>query len=120
MKNTLVKSEPFEEVVIMESTKFSTIDELARFVNISAGGKPTGMYWANGIAFIYYPIPTTTEIAAKTVIEEKKVYWSFVSYAPLPQYRSVIETKERIIVPLINMSNSQLFQKVAEWLKDQS
>jgi len=51
-------------------------------------------------------------------VEEKIVYWTFVSYALMPQYRSVIETKERIIVPVVDMSTSDLFQKVSMWLKN--
>ncbi len=119
MEDLTIKSEPFKEIVIMEHTRFPTIDDLARFANISAGGKTTGVYWANGVAFVYYPLPTTTETAAKALIEEKRVYWAFVSYALMPEYRPLIETKERIIVPVIDMSTSPLFQKVAQWLKEQ-
>jgi len=119
MENLTIKSEPFKEIVIIECTRFPTIDDLARFANIAAGGKTTGVYWANGVTFVYYPLPTTTEIAAKALIEEKKVYWAFVSYALMPEYRPLIETKERIMVPVINMSTSPLFQKVAQWLKKQ-
>lgn len=115
----VVRYEPFKEVVIMECTKFSTPDDLARFANVAAGGKPTGLYWAGGVAFVYYPLPTTTEIAAKALIEEKRVYWAFLSYTLMPEYRSIIETKERIMVPVIDMSPSSLFQKVARWLKEQ-
>ena len=119
MEDLAIKSEPFKEIVIIEHTRFPTIDDLARFANIAAGGKTTGVYWANGVTFVYYPLPTTTEIAAKALIEEKKVYWAFVSYALMPEYRPLIETKERIMVPVIDMSPSPLFQKVAQWLKKQ-
>jgi hypothetical protein len=119
MEGTIIKSEPFKEIIIMEHTRFPTIDDLARFANIAAGGKTTGVYWANGVAFIYYPLPTATEIAAKALIEEKRVYWAFVSYALMPEFRPLIETKERIMVPVIDMSTSPVFQKVAEWLKEQ-
>lgn len=120
MKDVMVRSEPIREIVIMEQTRFPSPDDLARFANISAGGKTAGIYWANGVMFIYYPLPTTTEVAAKAIIEEKKVYWAFVSYALMPEYRPLIETKEKIIVPVINMSTSPLFRKVAQWLMQQS
>jgi hypothetical protein len=113
-----VTYEPFKKVAILECTKFPTPDDLARFANIAAGGKTTGIYWAEGVTFIYFPVPTTTETAAKSLIEEKKVYWAFVSYALMPMYRPLIETKEKIIVPVLNMSTSRLFQKVAQWLKE--
>jgi len=119
MGSLAIKSEPFKEIAIMEHTRFPTIDDLARFANIAAGGKTTGVYWANGVVFVYYPLPTTTEIAAKALIEEKRIYWAFVSYALMPEYRPLIETKERIMVPVINMSASPLFQKVAQWLREQ-
>jgi len=112
-----ISHEPFQKIAIMECTKFPTPDDLARFANIAAGGKPTGIYWAEGVAFIYFPVPTTTETATKSLIEEKKVYWAFVSYALMPLYHPLIETKEKIIVPVINMSSSPLFQKVAQWLE---
>ena len=119
MEDPAIIGESFKEIVIMERTHFKTVDDLARFANIAVGGKTTGLYWANGVIFIYYPLPTTTEIAAKALIEEKKVFWAFVSYALMPQYRPIIETKERIMVPVIDMSTSNLFKKVADWLKEQ-
>ena len=119
MEGPVVKGESFKEIIVLEHTRFNTIDDLARFANIAVGGKTTGVYWANGVVFIYYPLPTTTEAAAKALIEEKKVFWAFLSYAHMPEYKPIIETKERIMVPVIDMTTSPLFQKVAQWLKDQ-
>jgi len=113
-----IKYEPFKEIAIMEYVRFPTPDDLARFLNVAAGGKPTGVYWVRGVAFFYYSMPTSTEAATKALIEEKKVYWAFVSYALMPQYRPIIETKEKIMVPVIDMTSSALFQRVAEWLKE--
>ena len=119
MEGPTIRSESFKEIVIFERTLFKTVDDLARFTSIAVGGKTTGVYWANGVVFIYYPLPTSTEIAAKALIEEKKVYWAFVSYAFMPQYKLIIETKERIMVPVIDMTTSNLFRKVDNWLKEQ-
>lgn len=110
--------EPFKEIVIMEYMRFKTPDELARFLNVAAGGKPTGVYWANGVSFFYYPMSSNTEFATKVLIEEKKVYWAFVGYAVMPEYRPIIETKEKIMVPVIDVNSSPLFQKAAQWLKE--
>jgi len=114
---SVIRYEPFKEVVIMECNRFPTPDDLARFASVASGGKPTGIYWAGGVAFVYYPVPVTTETATKALIEEKRVYWAFVSYALMPEYQPKIETKEKIIVPVIDISTSPLFQKVARWLK---
>jgi len=113
-----ISYEPFKEIVVMEYMRFKTPDELARFLNVAAGGKPSGVYWANGVSFFYYPMSSTTEVATKVLLAEKKVYWAFVGFALMPEYRSIIETKEKIMVPVIDVSSSPLFQKAAQWLKD--
>jgi hypothetical protein len=114
-----VKYEPFKEIVIMERNFFSTPDDLARFTSVIAGGKLAGLYWAEGVVFLYFPLPASTETAAKELIEDKRVYWTFVGYSLMPKYQSTIETKEKMIVPVIDMSSNSTFRKVAGWLKEQ-
>jgi len=118
-KGVAIKYEPFKEIVIMERTKFPTPDDLARFTNIIAGGKTAGLYWTDGIAFLYFPLSVNTELTARALIEEGRVYWAFLSYAFMPEFKPLIETKEKMQVPVLNMSTNPLFQKVAEWLKKQ-
>ena len=119
-KAVTIKYEPFKEVVVMERTKFPTPDDLARFTNIIAGGKTAGLYWTDGVAFLYFPLSINTELTAKALIEERKVYWAFLSFAIMPEFKPLIETKEKMQVPVLNMSTNPLFQKVAEWLKKQA
>ncbi len=119
MEGPTIRDLSFKEIVVMERLHFNTPEDLARFATIAVGGKPTGVYWANGIAFVYYPLATSTEIATEALINEQKVYWAFVSYAPMPKYQPMIETKERIMIPVMDMSSSNLFNSVAQWLKEQ-
>ncbi len=114
-----ISYEPFRQVVVMEYMRFKSPDDLARFLNVAAGGKPTGIYWANGVAFFYYPLASNTELATRALIEEKKVYWAFAGFAVMPEYRSIIETKEKIMMPIVDLSPSPLFFKATEWLKKQ-
>jgi len=114
-----VKFEPFKEIVVMERNFFSTPDDIARFTSVVAGGKLAGLYWAEGVVFLYFPLPASTEIAAKALIEDKRVYWTFVGYSIMPKYQLTIETREKIIVPVIDMSSNPMFKKVASWLKEQ-
>lgn len=114
-----IKDEPFKEIVIMERNLFLTPDELARFTSIIAGGKPAGLYWAEGVVFLYFPLPASTEAAAKALIENHRVYWTFVGYAFMQKYQPTIETKEKIIVPVIDVSTNQTLRRVALWLKEQ-
>lgn len=113
------KYEPFKEIVVMQRNLFSSPDDIARFASIIAGGKTAGLYWAEGVVFVYFPLPASTETAAKALVENRRVYWTFVGYALMPKYQLIIETKEKIMVPVVNMSSNPMFRKVANWLKKQ-
>jgi hypothetical protein len=114
-----VKYEPFKEIVIMERTRFSTSEDLARFTAVIAGGKLAGLYWVDGVVFLYFPLPASTTAVARALIETGKVYWTFVGYALMPKYAQTIETKEKMIVPVIDISSDPILMKVAQWLKEQ-
>jgi hypothetical protein len=114
-----VKYEPFKEIVVMERTMFSSPEDIARFTSVIAGGKLAGLYWAEGVVFLYFPLPASTAAVAKALIESGKVYWTFVGYALMPKYALTIETKEKMIVPVVDISANHMLQKVAQWLKEQ-
>jgi len=114
-----VKYEPFKEIVIMERTFFATPEDLARFTAVIAGGKLAGLYWAEGMVFLYFPLPASTSTVAKALIETGKVYWTFTGYSEMPKYAPTIETKEKMIVPVIDISSDPILTKVARWLKQQ-
>ena len=115
----VVKYEPFKEIIIMEKDYFATPDDIARFASIVAGGKAAGLYWAEGVVFLYFPLPASTETTAKLLVERGRVYWTFVGYSFMPKYQPVIETREKMIVPVVDMTSNALIKKVALWLKDQ-
>jgi len=114
-----VSFEPFKEIVIMERTRFSTPEKLARFVSIIAGGKLAGLYWVDGMVFLYFPLPASSQIVAKELIEQGKLYWSFIGYSIMPKFAPTIETKEKMIIPVVDISTDQVLQTVADWLKKQ-
>jgi hypothetical protein len=114
-----VKYAPFKEIVIMERTYFSTPEEIARFTSIIAGGKLAGLYWVDGVVFLYFPLPASTTPVAKALIDNGRVYWTFVGFSLMPKYEPTIETKEKMIVPVINISSDTVLKKVTQWLKEQ-
>jgi len=114
-----VKYEPFREIVIMELTRFMTPEEIARFTSVIAGGKLAGLYWVDGVVFLYSPLPASTATVAKALIESGRVYWTFVGFSLMPKYEPTIETKEKMIVPVVNISSDAVLKKVAQWLKEQ-
>ena len=114
-----VKYEPFQEIIIMEKTFFSTPEDIARFTSIIAGGKLAGLYWVDGVVFLYFPLPASTTAVAKALIENGRVYWTFVGYSLMPKYEPTIETKEKMIIPIVNISSDSVLKQVAQWLKEQ-
>lgn len=114
-----VKYEPFREIIVMERTFFPTPEDLARFTAVIAGGKLAGLYWVDGIVFLYFPLPASNTAVAKALIEDGKVYWTFVGYSRMPKYATTIETKEKMIIPVIDISSDPILAKVAKWLKEQ-
>jgi hypothetical protein len=37
----------------------------------------------------------------------------------MPKYAQIIETKEKMIVPVVDISSDPILKKVAQWLKEQ-
>jgi hypothetical protein len=114
-----VSYEPFKEIVVMEKTRFNSPEEIARFTSVIAGGKLAGLYWADGVVFLYFPLTASNTVIAKELLEKRKVYWTYVGYAPMPKYTQIIETKEKMIVPVVDISADSILKSVAQWLKDQ-
>jgi hypothetical protein len=114
-----IRYEPFKEIVIMEKTRFSTPEEIARFASVIAGGKLAGLYWVDGVVFMYFPLPATNQVIAKALLESGRVYWTFVGFAPMPKYQPTIETKEKMIVPVVDISADSTLNMAAQWLKEQ-
>ncbi|MGD6933135.1 MAG: hypothetical protein ACQCN5_02910 [Candidatus Bathyarchaeia archaeon] len=114
-----VSYEPFSEIVVMEKNHFSSPEELARFTSVIAGGKLAGLYWADGVVFLYFPLPASTAAVAKELLEKRKVYWTYLGYAVMPKFAAIIETKEKMIVPVVDISSDPILKGVAEWLKQQ-
>ncbi len=117
--DTAVSYEPFKEIVVMEKTRFATPEEIARFTSVIAGGKLAGLYWVEGVVFLYFPLTASTALVTKELLEKRRVYWTFVGYAIMPRYQPVIETKEKMIVPVVEISSDPILKSVARWLKEQ-
>ena len=69
--------------------------------------------------FLYFPLTASTTVVARELLENGKVYWTFVGYALMPKYAQTIETKEKMIVPVVDISADPTLRTVAHWLKEQ-
>jgi hypothetical protein len=118
--NVSIRYEPFKEIVIMEKTKFANAEEIARFTSVIAGGKLAGLYWVDGVVFLYFPLPAGNQAVAKALLDSGRVYWTFVGYALMPKFEPTIETKEKMIIPVVDISADPVLKEVAQWLKEQT
>ncbi|MCL2134082.1 MAG: hypothetical protein FWH37_00765 [Candidatus Bathyarchaeota archaeon] len=114
-----VSYEPFQEIAILEKNHFCSPEELARFTSVITGGKLIGLYWVDGVIFLYFPISASTSVFAKELLEKRKIYWSYLGYAVMPKFAPVLETKEKMIVPVVDVSSDLLLKNVAKWIKQQ-
>ena len=111
--------EPFKEVVIKEYVRFEKIEDLLYiFAQLRAGGAPVSLSWANGLVFVYTVLPPDTDQLVEEFLKGR-VYWINVSFAEMPEYKPVYETRQKVQVPIINASSSPLIMQVTEWLKQQ-
>lgn len=114
-----VTHEPFEEVIIKEHAFFDKIEDLAYIVaQFRASGAPVTLSWANGLVFFYSDVIPETDTIAEQFLKGR-IYWTNVSYAEMPVYKSLVETREKIPVPIINQNSNPTIRQVTEWLKVQ-
>ena len=59
---------PFKEIIVMEKTFFNTPEDIARFTSVIAGGKLAGLYWVEGVVFLYFPLPASTTAVARELL----------------------------------------------------
>ncbi len=111
--------EPFNEIVIKEYIRFDKIEDLIYiFAQARASGAPVSLSWVNGIVFVHEPLLSDNDQVVEDLLKGR-IYWTNVSFAEMPKYTPVFETREKLQVPIINVSSSATLSQVAEWLKQQ-
>jgi len=111
-----VRYEPIKEIVVRDWARLTSPEDLARMVAVAAAGHAVSVSWAEGVAFAAYPL--SGERFSKALIEEAKLYYAAIYFALMPNFHPVIETKDGIRVPVVNLSSSLVAKKIATWLKD--
>ena len=111
--------EPITEIVIKEYIRFEKIQDLIYiFAQARASGSPVSLSWANGLVFVNITLSPETEDVMNDFLKGK-IYWASVSFAEMAEYKPVIATRERVQVPIINMSSSPIIVQIMDWLKQQ-
>lgn len=107
---------PIKQVVIMETVRYPTADELVKNM-ILPPGQPAVLYWAEGIVFLPIPLPMNNTKAIEELLSGK-IYWMSVSYAPMPTYSAMLSAEKGPEALVINVSRSGVLTQVAKWLKE--
>ena len=111
--------EPITEIVIKEYIRFEKIEDLIYiFAQARASGSPVSLSWANGLVFVNSVLPPENDDVMDDFLKGK-IYWTNVSFAEMPDYKSLIATRERVQVPIINLNSSPIIMQVMDWLKQQ-
>jgi len=111
--------EPITEIVIKEFIRFDNVENLIYiFAQLRASGAPVSLSWANGLVFVNSILPPENEDIMDDFLKGK-MYWTNVSFAEMPKYKSIIETREKVQVPIINLNASPIIVEVMDWLKQQ-
>jgi hypothetical protein len=109
---------PPKQLIILECTRYPTIDALAKVIGIVISmGESVILKWAEGVAFMYTVLQPTTEDLINELLKGR-VYWSEVFYAEMPEYKQTIRVGT-LDVPVIDVSPNPLLSEAAKWLKKQ-
>ena len=108
-----------KKLVILECNEYPTIkalsETIATVIRIGARGV---LNWAEGVAFLYEPLPPDTEDLMKDRLRGQ-VYWNNVAYALMPDYKPTISVGT-LDIPVIDVSPLPIMREVANWLKERS
>jgi hypothetical protein len=109
--------QPIKEIVIMEHVSYPSPEKLAlNLAVLIRAGQMAVLHWAEGIVFVHFPLPTTTELLMKHFLDGR-VYWSSVAYAPMPSYKQIVKV-DSMEIPVIDVTANPNLRKVALWLRE--
>ena len=107
---------PWNEIIVHEYIRYELDDLLKlRSMGVSPGGLGSRLLWIDGIA-----LDIRLMLGTESVIKEQfegKVHWSSITFALMPEFKSVITVEGNIRIPIINVSDNPNFIAAAEWLR---
>jgi hypothetical protein len=115
-----ILNKPLNQIVIRQSVKYNSPEDLARTVVVQAGASQSvSLTWVNGIVFKISPPPfIISELLAKEFVEGR-LHISVLS-AEMPNFKpSIHASEEKIQIPILNESNNEEAKSIANWLKQQ-
>ncbi|MGQ9719090.1 MAG: hypothetical protein ACUVWK_04550 [Nitrososphaerales archaeon] len=112
-----VTIKPYDELIIHEVMEYNA-EDLVKLHGLGqrAGALAPPLHWTDGVIFGFHGMPHIAPIVKEMV--EGRLHWMSVTFAVFPVYPSVVTIKEtNVKVPIIDVSNSEIFRDVARALK---
>jgi len=108
--------QPWKKIVIHEVIKLSLQNFLSEHsLGVQEGGIGRPLLWVDGIIFEHSLFPDTEDIIKEKL--EAKVHWSSLNYTLLENYQSEFKVAGNIRIPVIGVSNNEIFREMATWIK---
>lgn len=116
-----VNFRPYQKLTFQSFLKYKTSEE---FANVIALAQPPGvpgitrLFWANGVLFRFFNHPPSEENAKNFL--NGHATWDHIEFAPMPEYKRVIQINERPLVTInvLDVSNHTLFGPLTEYIRD--
>lgn len=113
--------QPIKKLIVLEVVPYDTPSGLAKAIGIiMRTGQPAILNWAEGIVFVYNPLPPTTERLMEKYLEGT-AYCSSVVFSSLPVYSPKITIEDpglgTVEIPLLDVSQNRIMRDLAVWLK---
>ena len=107
---------PWNEIIIHAYIQYELDDLLKhRSMGVSPGGLTRNLLWVDGMVFYIRLMPSTESVINEQL--EGKVHWSSITFALMPEFKSLITIEGKIRIPIINVSENPSFKAAAEWIR---
>jgi hypothetical protein len=107
---------PWKKIIIHEIVEYP----IEYFViqaseNAPKGGVGRPLLWSNGIVFSSYLMQPTEEVVKDQL--QGIMHWVTLNYCHLEEFQKEFRGKDRVRVPVVDVSNHNLFGPFSKWLK---
>ena len=109
--------EPWKTVVIRSIVQY----DLKMLIHLHGLGVQSGQLgrpinWANGVAFKHTLMSPTEKVIKEQI--QGKIHWTQLRFAFMSKHQPLFEIPDgKIRIPILNLSDNELFRELAEWIK---
>lgn len=107
---------PIKEIIIHEMVEYSLNDFVKLMTdNVPAGNISPSVKWCDGMAFMSTGLPSTVDVVKDQMAGI--IHWAWFAYAEMQNYKPIIETASKVVLPVVDVSNNDLNKNVVDWVR---